>query len=427
MSMFNILVVYYSHYYPLRVTVSDHLYCFQRYAPHRCFYLNMAVRRPPAYMLKVPFELVIFDNTFLGKRWILSLFNHIVEKARPLKRLGAVKVVLPQDEFLNTDVLCDFINEFGIQYVFSAKAESEWPKIYHRVDRSKVKFSKVLTGYLEDSTLDRINRLAQSIRDRSIDIGYRSWRTAPWLGRHGMLKAQIAQVFQEHAPRKGLVIDISTRDEDTFVGDSWYEFLLKCKYTIGVEGGASILDKDGSIKAKTEAYLQNHPQASFEEVEAHCFPGIDGSAHLSNIAPRHLEACATRTCQVLIEGEYNGILKPNVHYIELKRDFSNLEDVLETIKRDELRTEITARAYRDIVESGRYTYQRFVELVLEKSLGDAQAGPSSLRTTLVWRWSQFAERLWWVPIILFRVFYKRLPTPVRSALDRFGLGVLKRA
>jgi hypothetical protein len=424
--MSNILVVYFSYNYPLRATIADCLYSFRRYAPHRCFYLNLAVRRLPAYLLKVPFDLIIFGNTFLGKRWIPPLFNRIVEKARPLKQLEAVKVALPQDEFIHSDMLCDFINEFGVQYVFSLEPESEWPKVYHKVNRSKTRFFRILAGYLEDKTLTRINRLVQSIHNRPIDIGYRAWRVVPWLGRHGMLKTQIAEIFQENAPRKGLVTDISTRDEDTFVGDSWYEFLLKCKYTISVEGGASILDRDGSIKTKTEAYLQSYPQATFEEVEEHCFPGVDGSVRLICITPRHLEACATRTCQVLIEGEYNGILKPNVHYIELKRDFSNLEDVLETIKRDELRTEITARAYRDIVESGRYTYQRFVEFVLEKSLGDAQAGPSSLRTTLVWRWSQFADQLSWLPVILFRVFHKRLPTPIRSALDQLGLKVLRK-
>jgi hypothetical protein len=186
------------------------------------------------------------------------------------------------------------------------------------------------------------------------------------------------------------VTDISVKDEDTLVGERWYEFLLRCKYTIGVEGGASILDSDGSIKAATEAYLEQHPQAPFEEVEAHCFAGRDGTARLYAISPRHLEACATRTCQVLVEGDYNGILKPGVHYVELKRDFSNLDAVAESIRQDGARRETTERAYRDVVLSGANSYERFVKCVLHEALPSAGRGGARARVWLVARRSEWA-------------------------------------
>ena len=55
----------------------------------------------------------------------------------------------------------------------------------------------------------------------------------------------------------------------------------------------------------------------------------DGRLQLFAISPRHLEACATRTCQVLVEGEYSGVLRPGEHYIPVRKDLSNLDDVLE--------------------------------------------------------------------------------------------------
>ena len=39
------------------------------------------------------------------------------------------------------------------------------------------------------------------------------------------------------------------------------------------------------------------------------------------------------------------------------------------MKSDARRAEITARAYRDLVASGRYTYANFVAYVLEQALG----------------------------------------------------------
>lgn len=429
-TMRNILVIYRCRQYPLRATIREHLYSFQRHSDARCFYLNVSVRKVPRWLQGIPFDLIVFHTTFLSTRWSLKAFAKLIEKARELKEIAAVKIALPQDEFIHTDILCNFINEFGIDYVFSVSPESEWPKIYKTVDFNKVKFFNVLTGYLDDATVAKINALAKSVPNRPVDIGYRAWRAAPWLGRHGYLKAQIDNVFQREAPKWGLITDISTRPEDTFLGDDWYRFLLRCKYTIGIEGGASILDRDGSIKKKTEDYLVQHPEASFEEVEAACFPNLDGSLGLFAISPRHLEACATRTCQVLVEGDYNGALVAGKHYIELKRDLSNINQVLDIIKQDELRSEITERAYRDIVESERYTYKRFVEFIIGESLRHLVLKSSSSQkpiwSQLVYYYAQLVDTLSWIEVVLFRYLIIPLYHTLSDILPERLKAVLRR-
>lgn len=410
----NVLVVYYyKHEYPVRVATADHLYSFRRYAPHNCFYWNAAFGRVPHYVSTVKFDLIIFHTIFLSERWDRDSFKLLTNKVAVLKANEAVKVALPQDEFINTDILSDFINEFKISHVFSVAPESEWKKIYAGVDHTKVRFTNVLTGYLDDSTVKKIETLASAAKLRTIDIGYRAWHAAAWLGRHGKLKVEIADVFNEHAPAKGLVTDISTDSKDTFLGDAWYEFLLRCKYMIGVEGGASVLDRDGTIRANTDAYVQANPQASFEEIEARCFPGLDGELKLFAISPRHLECCATRTCQVLIEGEYNGVLQPGRHYIELKRDFSNLDSVLDGIKEDQRRAEITERVYQDVVASGRYNYGSFVETVINQSVAEVSISKSTqVESTHAWayRWARVTETLSWVAVM----FHWKVASPFRS-------------
>jgi hypothetical protein len=400
----NILIIYTSNQYPMRATLWDQLYSFRHYSDHNCFYLNLSVRRVPWYLKKIKFDLIVFGTLFLATRIAAEWFEPIREKARPLKSFDAVKIAFPQDEYQFTEVLADFIKEFDIESVFSVAPESEWPKIYEDKALGKVRFHSVLTGYLDDSTVERINRLAKAGSRRDIDIGYRTWRAAPNLGRHGFLRQQIADLFQAKAPELNLVTDISTRSEDTLWGDAWYEFLLNCKYTISVEGGASMLDRDGKIKQRTEAYLAQHPGATFAEVEEACFPGLDGTLKYTALSPRHLEACATRTCQVLVEGKYNDVLVPGRHYIELKRDFGNIDEVLEIIKQDDARDEITERAYREIIESGRYTYRDSVEFILGKSLSGLKDEKAAVETSAArgffYYWMRMSEFISWIQVAL---------------------------
>lgn len=409
------------------MTISDHLYSFQRYSGARCFYLNLAVQTIPYYLRKITFDLIIFHTVFLSNRWYMPSFERALKRAHILKDFSATKVALPQDEFFYPEAICNFIKEFDIRHVFSVAPPSEWPKIYKTVDSQKTKVHHVLTGYLDDSTLERIKGLVRDTSKRDIDIGYRAWRAEPWLGRHGFLKTQVADLFTEKGPPKGLATDISTRYEDTFLGDEWYEFLLRCKYTIGVEGGASILDWDGKIRQKTQTYIAQHPQASFEEVEEACFPGLDGSLNLFAISPRHLEACATKTCQILIEGKYNGILSAGRHYIELKQDLSNLDQVLDLMKNDGLRNEIVENAYKEVVLSELYNYQSFVSVVLESSLNGVEyRRDDSVLCRLAWRLIRLANlfswqkiRLYWIGVRIIQKLIKLIPDPIRVLIRRW--------
>ncbi|PKN80951.1 MAG: hypothetical protein CVU51_14565, partial [Deltaproteobacteria bacterium HGW-Deltaproteobacteria-1] len=81
-------------------------------------------------------------------------------------------------------------------------------------------------------------------------------------------------------------------------------------------------------------------------------------------------------CQILVEGEYGGILKPGIHYIEVKKDWSNLKQVIKQIGDHDLCKTIAGNAYRDIVESGRFTYRKFVDTVIESSSRQVRAKTS---------------------------------------------------
>ena len=373
----KLLVVYKGLGYPLRTTMVEHLYAFQKYSNSHCYYLGLdSVHVIPDYLLGIEFDLIIFHYGFVSMRWAgRKNLEEAVNQVLPLFASSAVKAIMPQDEYKNSEDICWLINRHNIDCVFSVSPASEWPTLYPTVDRRKVRFYQVLTGYLDDDSVAKIAAMAKT-SERTIDIGYRARNLPPWLGRHGYRKTEIARAFVQQNARFNLKLDVSTRPEDTFFGDEWSRFLLRCKYFIGVEGGATVHDPTGEIWNRGSAYMQAHPGASFEEVEAACFPGLDGKLNLIAISPRHLEACATKTCQILVEGGFNGILQPELHYIPLKPDYSNLDEVLQRVKDDRHREEITERAYQDIVCSGQWSYRRAVRDLILNATGVDVTGPA---------------------------------------------------
>jgi hypothetical protein len=53
-------------------------------------------------------------------------------------------------------------------------------------------------------------------------------------------------------------------------------------------------------------------------------------------------------------------MQPMVHYVPLRKDFSNFGEVVSILRDEGRRREITERAYGDLIASGRYSYQSFI-------------------------------------------------------------------
>lgn len=359
----RVLVIFSHSYWPLRVSVADHIYAIRRYSKHKVYYFNAIGGQIPSYLRNVKFDAIIYHTSLLSRRWDRVAFAKYSPLASSLATMSTMRIALPQDEFINTDILEDWLLNAKVDVVCSVLRAVEWRKVYPRLVAKGVRLDQVLTGYLSDEFLSLAASAVEKTPKRDVDIGYRAWGATPSLGRHGRLKVEIAHRVKSISDQVALVTDISTENRDSISGFDWLLFLARCRYVLGVEGGASIHDKDGSIRAITEDFVRAHPLASFDEIEAACFPSRDGELDCRALSPRHLEACATRTAQILVEGEYNGLLKPNLHYFAVKSDFSNLKDVLDRLGNEERRREVADRAYRDVVKSGAGSYRMFVGLI----------------------------------------------------------------
>jgi hypothetical protein len=91
------------------------------------------------------------------------------------------------------------------------------------------------------------------------------------------------------------------------------------------------LTQPAVFSAASEPTLRVTPDAPFEEVEKNCFPGLDGKYNFTAISPRVLEAAMLGSAQILVDGEYSGIVKPGEHFIPIRPDASNFPEVLDAM------------------------------------------------------------------------------------------------
>jgi len=145
----------------------------------------------------------------------------------------------------------------------------------------------------------------------------------------------------------------------------WVELLQSAKATVGAEAGTYYLDRNGSLLEQSKEYVQQNPDANLDDLLEKIFNNtsieyVSGKA----ISSRHFEPVGTKTCQILLEGNFNGILKEGEHYISVKKNFSNLKDVIDVYSDHDLRNQIVERAYAYISEN--HTYKNRVETITNK-------------------------------------------------------------
>ena len=327
-----------------------------------------AVHGLPSWLRRLRFDAVVLHTTFLGMRWS-PLFEPWRRRSDWLAGLACAKIAFPQDEYWHAGTLDAWLDDLGVSVVCTVLDETRRDELYPRL-HGRAAFYEVLTGYIDEGAAERIRPTLRPLADRPHDVVYRARHLPYWLGSHGQLKHRIGEAVAERAPAHGLSCDISTRLHETILGDAWLRFLARGRATVGAESGSSTLDRHGELQAEVERLVAEQPDATFEEVDARMPPGWDDYRFFA-ISPRHLEAVATKTAQILVEGRYGGVLEPGRHYIAVRRDLSDLDEALEQLREPRALDDLVERAYQDVYLSGRYS-GRELTATLERIL-DAHA------------------------------------------------------
>lgn len=365
-------------------TILEHIEAFKQVRLGKVYLYNPRWMKTCKWLDLNEFDVVVIHYSLACK------YDHYLPKELKdkIRAFGGLKVQYIQDDYREVDDYAAVMRYLGIHALFALYSRDKIDLVWNESRLPGVRKYTTLTGYVPESM---IGIPVPPLEARPLDVGYRGRILPYWLGRLGQEKAAIGKGFLERSSRYGLACDIAWREEDRIYGQAWIRFLTSCKATLGTESGSSITDFDGSVERRVKAYLRDRPHAEFLTVFDAILHQYEGNVVNNVISPRIFESAALRTAMILFPGEYGGVIKPWVHYIPLAKDFSNMEEVAERVRNHRFLKELTERAYRDLIDSRRYSYDRMVREFEQcvQNCGISARPPEGIK----WRyWMARAER-----------------------------------
>ena len=335
-------------------TIHDHIQAFVRHSRHAVTLFNprgldrsRVVDFDAFDVVVIHYSLIIISDAYLPP-WFRD----------QIARFPGLKVQFLQDEYRWVDAVTSMMRNLGIDVLFSVVPPASVKAIYGtRLPDTEVVLT--LTGYVSDD-LRKASRHVPERSARPIDVGYRGRSVPFWLGRLGHEKVEIGRRFLREVAGTGLRCDIEWTERERIYGGRWLRFVSSCRATLASESGSSIVDFDGSAERSIQTYLKTHPLAEYEDVERDVLGARLDGVSINAISPRIFEAGALRTALVMFPGEYSDVVQPEEHYIVLEKDFSNIDSVVAQLRDDTSLDAMVERAYRDLIESGRFSFRSFV-------------------------------------------------------------------
>ena len=353
------LLVAYSNAATFVPTTMEYLNSFRLHSSCDVSYLHVT------HGAEVDLDLNQFDAVFHSYCARLC-FTGLVSQSylEALQRFRGVRLMAVQDEYDHTSVLRQAIRELAFDVVFTCVPPQGREIVYPSALFPDTEFVTVLTDYVPEMLKAR-GRGRVSIEERPITIGYRGRSLPARYGRLGLEKFEIGRRVREICAARGIVHDIDMSEEKRIYGDAWYDFLGRCRATLGTESGSNVFDFDGSLTARYEALkARNNREPTHEEFRPYTDP-LEDMVQMGQVSPRVFEAAALGTPMILFSGRYSGAVAPGEHYIELRKDFGNIDAVLDQVADIPALARLADRAYDHLIASGDYDYRRFVATVDE--------------------------------------------------------------
>jgi hypothetical protein len=326
--------------WPMRRWEHQRIFAWKACFPGRVVFLNIGFPFNPAWVTGLDPDLILIDATALTARYTrvgLGGLRRAMDAAPARSR----RVAAPLDEFLGLQDLRDILVEAQVDLLLTALEPALWDEVYPVAQRPFA-LRRFLTSYVDDGLM---RRASSDLDRRAIAVSYRAWEAPAWLGEMGALKREVGVRAATWASARGHRADVAVEGERRLAGEAWMRLLGASRAVVGVEGGSSLIDP-----------TSERPSA------------LPAGREIRAMSPRHLEAVATRTFQVLVEGDYSGVLEAGVHYQPVRRDLSDIEAALDLSRNTRRAQAMVDRAHAEIVASGRYSWRTVVREITEQVL-----------------------------------------------------------
>lgn len=344
------------HFYPGAAgAIIDHIEAFRDFSQNEYFILSN-LGDLPEWLDLSRFDALVFHYS------LIACYDNYISPAgrKRIREFPGFKAAFVQDDYRWINDTVTALSYMRINALFPLTSPEIMELVYGAKALSKVRKETVLAGYVPQHLAQlEVKPYSERLRD----VSYRARALPAWMGSHTRQKWQIAEKWIADAPRYNLDVDISCREEDRIYGEAWIDFIANSRATLGSESGASVCDFTGDIQKNVEAHLKKYPEADFETLRDLYFKDEDCKIMMNVISPRCFESAALRTLMILYEGDYSGILEPWRHYVPLKRDHSNMDEVVSILRSPEAAQKIIDQAYNEIAKNEKYSYAAMVRLV----------------------------------------------------------------
>ena len=346
------ILILYDHFSTHTNTVYQHLDSFRKYSKFKYFYIHAQQSTPEIHWENFDAIIIHYSLRIAHRLVTKKIYNQI-------KKFPGVKILFVQDEYENTNTVINSIINLKINIVYTCVPKKYIYTIYPKSRLKNVEFVQTLTGYIPEHK-DLKKTLPISSNKRKIIIGYRGNDLPYHYGDLGQEKKIIAQKMKEEAIKRNLNIDISFESANRIYGNDWIKFLQNSLATLGTESGSNLFDYDGAYKKNFLTYLKSHPLADFKTAKFNVLGEFKEKEIMNQISPRIFEAISFKTALVLFEGNYSNIIKPNIHFIPLKKDFSNIDYVFKKLSNIKYIQKMVDTAYKDVIQTDSFSYNTFI-------------------------------------------------------------------
>lgn len=351
----NVLCVYAASQ-TYTATVFEHLDSFRKYSRYEWSFLDISIFNIGKTNLDLFDTVVLHYSVRLPFGQLSKLGQQVLQNFRGLK------VLFIQDEYDNTNTVKKIIKNLPFNLVFSVVPPHSMEKIYPVGEFDRTRFVNNLTGYVPDDLAMQLGDHTPTA-SRPVVIAYRGRPLPIRYGKLGQEKISIGKSVRSYCQKHKIAFDIEWSESSRIYGEKWYRFIGSAKAMLGSESGSNVFDWDGSLQHLIDSYVEQWPRATQAEIYQNVVEKTEIEGLMNQISPRIFEMAAAKTVMVLFEGQYSDVLVPNTHYLSLKKDFSNLDDIFSFLANDDKIEEMAERTYEDIIQTGKYSYSEFVNMI----------------------------------------------------------------
>jgi hypothetical protein len=346
------ILVLYDPYSLATEFVRQHLQAITRHSRYNVAYAAVT------FDSKAEFPLEIFDAVVVHFSVRMPFETMSPDFVDAVANFNGPKILLIQDEYDMPRKSCILIRKLGIQTVFTTVPKEFIDQFYPPSELPNVKFKSCLTGYIPD---ELPLELAKPISERGVWLAYRGRKLPVWYGQLGFEKFEIAKRMKAECAARSVPHDIEWEEGTRIGGPAWFDFLTSAKAVLGTESGSNVMDAWGDIRRNAEALSSERPNLSEQEIYEATVARFENNVKMNQISPKIFEAIALKTGLVLFEGSYSNIIKPDQHFIALRKDYRNVDDVFKQLSDQGRLQTMVDHAHEDIVVHGENGYGRFVK------------------------------------------------------------------